>query len=406
MPSFDPIESLAKMRHEFGEHGGVNMSIEASSTFTVMDADVMPEIFQGHRGPDKGCYLYGRHFNPTVYVLGKQVAALEGAEAGYCTASGMSAIAAAIMQLCQQGDHIVSSNTIYGGTFALFKNYLPEKTGLKVTFVPVWDLPAVEAALTDRTKVLYVETMSNPTLRIADLPKLAAVAHARGVKLIVDNTFCPLMVSPIQHGADIVVHSLTKFMNGASDIIAGAVVGKTEFIMSLMDLKHGSLMLLGPTMDPKVAYNISLRLPHLGIRMVEHSRRALIFARRLRDLNLKVIYPGLEEHPDHDVLRRIGHEEYGFGGLFGLDVGDARRANTLMEVLQNKDRFGYMAVSLGYFDTLMSCSASTTSSELDPADLSSASISPGYIRFSLGYTGSLEQRWKQFEDALRIMNLV
>lgn len=406
MATFDPIESLANMRHEFGEHGGVNMSIEASSTFTVMDADIMPEIFQGHRGPDKGCYLYGRHFNPTVYVLGKQVAALEGAEAGYCTASGMSAIAAAIMQLCQAGDHIVSSNTIYGGTFALLKNYLPDKMGLKVTFVPPWNLKSVEAAITSQTKALYVETIANPTLRVADIPKLAALARAKGIKLIVDNTFSPLMVAPIVHGADIVVHSLTKFMNGASDIIAGAIVGTTPFIMSLMDLKHGSLMLLGPTMDPKVAYNISLRLPHLGIRMIEHSRRALLFAQRLRDLKLKVIYPGLEEHPDHEVMKRIGHPEYGFGGLFGLDVGDARRANTLMEILQNKDRFGFMAVSLGYFDTLMSCSASTTSSELDPTDLEEAAISSGYIRFSLGYTGSVEQRWQQFKDALKILNLI
>jgi methionine-gamma-lyase len=406
MPPFDPVESLADMRHEFGEHGGVNMSVEASTTFTVMNAETMPEIFHGLIGPDKGgCYLYGRHFNPTVYVLGKQVAALEGAEAGYCTASGMSAVAATVMQLSGHGDHLVSSDTVYGGTFALFKDFLPAKSGIRTSFVNITDHAAVAAAFTPKTKLLYVETMSNPTLRIADLPKLAEITHQRGAKLVVDNTFTPLIVSPLQHGADVVLHSLTKFMNGASDIIAGAICGTTEFIMSLMDLHTGALMLLGPTMDPHVAYNISLRLPHLALRMTEHSRRALIFAQRLHALGLPVIYPGLPNHPDHELLKRLAHPDYGFGGLFCLDLGTTRRANTFMELLQNKDRFGYMAVSLGYFDTLMSCSAVSTSSELSEEELRKAGIMPGLVRISIGYTGSLEQRWRQMQDALQIMNL-
>ena len=406
MPRFDPVESLATMRHEFGEHGGVNMSIEASTTFTVMDAETMPEIFHGLMGPEKGgCYLYGRHFNPTVYVLGKQVAALEGAQAGYCTASGMSAIAATVMQLCNHGDHVVSSDTIYGGTFALFKDFLPAKAGLQVSFVNLSDHAAVARAFTDRTKVLYIETMSNPTLRVADLPRLAEIAHSRGAKLVVDNTFTPLIVSPLQYGADVVVHSLTKFMNGTSDHIAGAICGTTEFIMSLMDLHTGALMLLGPTMDPLVAYNVSLRLPHLGLRMAEHSRRALVFAQRLQALGLPVIYPGLPDHPDHALLKTLAHPDYGFGGLLCLDLGTTRRANTFMELLQNKDRFGFMAVSLGYFETLMSCSAVSTSSELTEEELQQAGIRPGLVRLSIGYTGSLEQRWKQMQDALQIMNL-
>ena len=126
MSRFDPIQSFANLRHEFGEHGGVNMSVEASTTFTVIDPTTMPEIFQGHLGPDVGgCYLYGRHFNPTVYVLGRQIAAYEGAQAGYCTSSGMAAIAATIMQLCDTGDHVVASRTVYGGTFAFLHDYLP-----------------------------------------------------------------------------------------------------------------------------------------------------------------------------------------------------------------------------------------------------------------------------------------
>ena len=406
MDRFDPVESFAAMRHEFGEHGGVNMSIEASSTFTVMSAETMPEIFRGQAGPERGgCFLYGRHFNPTVYALGRQLAALEGAQAAYCTASGMSAIAASILQLCDQGDHIVSSDTVYGGTFALLKDYLPAKAGLQVTFVNATDYEAVTNAFTERTRLLYVETMSNPTLRVTDLPRLAELAHTHGARLVVDNTFCPLIVSPLRHGADIVVHSLTKFMNGASDVIAGAICGSTEFIVSLMDLKKGSLMLLGPTMDPNVAHAISLRLPHLGLRMAEHSRRAQIFSTRLRELGLCVSYPGLPEHPDHEILNHISNPDYGCGGIFCIDLGDARRANALMEFLQNQDGFGFMAVSLGYFETLLSCSASSTSSELEEDELRRAGISPGLVRVSVGYTGSLEQRWRQLRHALRAVGV-
>ncbi|MBT8486356.1 MAG: aminotransferase class I/II-fold pyridoxal phosphate-dependent enzyme [Phycisphaerales bacterium] len=401
MTSFDPFESLADMRHEFGEHGGVNMSIEASTTFTVMTAETMPEIFQGRHGPDAdGCYLYGRHFNPTVYVLGRQIAALEGAEAGYCTASGMSAIAAAILQLCDAGDHVVASHTIYGGTFALLNDYLPAKTGLGVSFVDTTDLAAVEAAITDRTRLVFVETLSNPMLRVADIPGLAAIARRHDVRLVVDNTFCPLIVSPIRLGADIVVHSVTKFLNGASDIIAGAICGSTPFITSLMDLHHGSLMLLGPTMDPKVAFDISLRLPHLGLRVQEHSRRAQCFAERLHELGLHVVYPGLPHHPDHDRLGTLANPTYGYGGVLALDLETTERANRFMEVLQNRERFGYMAVSLGYFDTLMSCSASSTSSEMSEDAQERAGISPGLVRMSVGYTGSLEQRWRQLHEGL------
>lgn len=407
MARFDPIEALARVRHEFGEHGGVNMSIEASTTFTVMHADEMPEIFHGHLGPDEGgFYLYGRHFNPTVYVLGRQIAALEGAETGYCAASGMGAISSTLLQCCDTGDHIVSSRTVYGGTFALMHDYLPAKAGITTTFVDAADFGAVERAIRPRTRVLYAETMSNPTLRIADIPRLSAIARARGVRLVIDNTFCPLVVSPIRLGADIVCHSLTKFINGASDIIAGAVAGPTDFVKGLMDLHSGSLMLLGPTLDPRAAFAISLRLPHLGLRMTEHSRRARIFAERLREQGLRVNYPGLPDHPDHQLLARLANPGYGFGGIFTLDLETTERAFAFMELLQNEQKFGFMAVSLGYFDTLMSCSASSTSSELSEEDQARAGISPGLVRISIGYTGALEQRWAQLERALRELGLV
>jgi methionine-gamma-lyase len=317
----------------------------------------------------------------------------------------MSAIAGAIMQLCGHGDHVVASDTLYGGTYALLHDFLPAKADIHASFAKVSDLEAIEAAFTPRTRVLYVETLSNPTLRVADLPRLAEIAHRRGARLVVDNTFTPLILSPLQHGADVVVHSLTKFMNGASDYIAGAVCGATGFIRELMDLHTGALMLLGPTMDPKVAYHISLRLPHLGLRMAEHSRRARVFAERLAEMRVPVVYPGLPDHPDHELLKRLANPDFGFGGIFCVDLETTRRAEEFMEILQNKDRFGFMAVSLGYFETLMSCSARTTSSEMTPEDLERAGIRPGLVRVSIGYTGSLEQRWRQFTDALQILNL-
>lgn len=400
------MEALAELRHEFGEHGGVNMSIETSTTFTVMQAETLPKMFRGVVGPDEGgCFLYGRHFNPTVYVLGRQIAALEGAEGGYCTASGMGAISSVLLQMCGPGDHVVASNTVYGGTFALLNEFLPARAGLDVSFVDSNDLAAVEAAFTPQTRVLYVESIANPTLRVADIPALADIAHSQGARLVVDNTFSPLVLSPIQHGADIVIHSVTKYIGGASDHIAGAICGPQEFIMEMMDLHMGALMLLGPTMDPRVAFDVSLRLPHLGLRMTEHSRRALVFAERLAALGLDVTYPGLPHHPDHGIIRRLRNEEFGFGGILAVDVGSQTNAERFMEVLQNEDRFGFMAVSLGYFDTLMSAPAQTTSSELTAEEKEEAGIRPGLVRMSVGYTGRLEQRWRQLEDAVKMLEL-
>ena len=402
MKNINPVESLANARHEFGEHGGVNMSVEASTTFTVMHPDIMPDIFGGKRGPEQGgCYLYGRHFNPTVYNLSKQLAALEGTEAAYCSASGMSAISATLMQLCDSGDHIVSSNAVYGGTYALMHDLLPVKTRITTTLVDITDLDAVEAAITPLTRVLYTESMANPTLRIADIPRLSAIAKRHGIKLVVDNTFSPLILSPIKLGADIVVHSMTKFISGASDYIAGAICADADFIQQLMDLHTGMLMILGPTMDPQVAFNISLRIPHLPLRMTEHARRTQVFAERLHAMGIDVSYPGLTQHPDHALMRDLYCPDYGYGGVLTMDMGNIENANELLDLLQNEYHFGYMAVSLGYFDTLMSCSGSSTSSELTDEDKSAAHISPGLVRLSIGYTGTIEQRWKQLSEALQ-----
>jgi methionine-gamma-lyase len=406
MTARDPIERLANTRHEFGEHGGVNMSVEASTTFTVLKPGTMPELFQGRKAAPQGCYLYGRHFNPTVYILGRQLAAIEGTEAAYCTASGMAAIAAAIFQLCESGEHIVAANAMYGGTYALMHDFLPAKANIQTSFVDITDLAAVEAAMTNATRVIYAESIANPTLRVANIPALAELAHRHGVNLVIDNTFSPLVLNPVELGADVVVHSMTKFINGASDIIAGAVCGSAEFIQGLMDLHLGPLMILGPTMDPMIASKISLRIPHLALRMREHAHRAQYLADNLQALGVPVAYPGLASHPDHELIKTLHCAEYGFGGILTLDLGNEELANNLMDVLQNKYRFGFMAVSLGYFDTLMSNPRNSTSSEMTDEDMAIADIGAGLIRMSVGFTGSIEQRWQQLKSGLTDVGVI
>lgn len=401
----DPASALANARHEFGEHGGVNMSIEASATFTVMEPETMRRMFAGELGPDRDFFIYSRHFNPTVLNLGRQMAALEGTEAAYCTASGMSAISSILLQLCSSGSHIVASRSLYGGTHALLTHFLPRACAITTTFVDVRDHEAVKAAIVEgRTKVLYFEAVANPTLTVADVPELCRIAHDKGAMVVVDNTFSPMVLSPARLGADAVVHSISKYISGGADIIAGAVCGPASLVNSMMDLHQGALMLLGPTMNAKVAFELSERIPHLGLRMKEHCHRAMVYATRMKKLGLKVIYPGLEDHPQHQLFKSIANKDYGYGGILCVDMETEERANRLMHHLQNCTQFGFMAVSLGYYETLMSCSGSSTSSEMSAEEQALAGISPGLVRMSIGYSGTLEQRWSQFEKALSRMH--
>jgi methionine-gamma-lyase len=405
MKAFNPEQALSETRREFGEHGGVTPSISRSATFTVMDPETMPEIFGGVRGPEEGgCFLYSRHFNPTVDILARYLSAMEGTEYAVCTASGMSAISCTLLQLCQHGDHIVSSDTIYGGTHALLAELLPQ-FGITTTFVDPTDPAAFERAITKQTRVLYTETMGNPTLKIADIPTLAKLAKAKGVSLVVDNTFTPMIVSPARLGADVVVYSMTKYINGASDLVAGAICTTKAMIHRLMDLHTGRVMLLGPTMDPRMAYDIVQRLPHLAIRMREHSHRALAVCSRLEELGVPVAYPGLPSFAQHRLATALINKGYGYGGMFTIDCGTRERADDLLDELQNKEDFGYIAVSLGYFDTLMSCSGSSTSSEISEEEQRKMGLSPGLVRLSIGYTGTLEKRMEQVERAIRTVGM-
>jgi len=406
MQKFNPEQDMWKAKREFGEHGGVAPSIERSSTFTVLEPGTMPEIFEGRRGPDKGgCFLYSRHFNPTVDILDRYLAAMEGTEAVISTASGMAAISCALLQICRSGDHIVSSDTVYGGTHAFLGDLLPQMD-IQTTFVDPRDPANFEKAVLPNTKVIYTETVGNPTLKISDIPALARLAHDRKIQLVVDNTFTPVIVSPARLGADVVVYSMTKFINGASDVIAGAVCARRDFILELMDLHTGRVMLFGPTMDPRTAFDLINRLPHLPLRMREHGRRALAIAERLKKRGAPVTYPGLPSHPQFKLYESILNEGYGYGGLLTIDCRTKEKAEKLMSILQNKERFGLIAVSLGYFDTLMSCSGSSTSSEIPPEDQEKMGLSPGLIRLAIGYTGALEDRIEQIERALAVVGLI
>jgi methionine-gamma-lyase len=406
MAQFNPEQALWHIRREFGEHGGVAPSISRSSTFTVLDPGIMPDIFKGVRGPEKGGYfLYSRHFNPTVDTLARELAAMENTEAAICTSSGMSAIACTILQLCRAGDHVVTSSTIYGGTHALLEHLLPE-LGIKATFVDISNHAAVQAAITPATKIIFTESVGNPTLQVSDISVLAELAHDHQTLLVVDNTFTPMIITPSFLGADIVISSLTKFVNGASDVIAGVICSSKEFVHQLTDLHTGRIMLLGPTMDARTAFDIQQRLPHLSLRMKEHSIRAQAVAELLDKIKAKIIYPGLISHPQHELMKSLINDGYGFGGIVAVDCITQEKAETFMSLLQNKERFGLIAVSLGYFDTLMSCSGSSTASEIAIEDQKTMGLSPGLVRLSIGITGSLPERLEQIERAAKEAGLV
>ena len=400
MNNFCPEQALSEAKREFDEFGGVTPSISRSATFTVMEPGTMPKIFKGLMTPEiGGCYLYSRHFNPTVNVLDRYLAAMESTQNAISTASGMSAISCALLQICKHGDHIVASNTVYGGTYALMAELFSE-IDINVTFVDPTDSDAFEKAITPKTKVFYAETIGNPTLKIADIRKLSEIAKKHGIKLIIDNTFCPMIVSPARLGADIVVYSMTKFINGGGDLIAGSICASSEFIGKLMDVHTGRVMLYGPTIDPRSAFDIIQRLPHLAIRMKEHSRRALAISEMLENMGVCVCYPGLKKHPQYELFNSMINEGYGYGGVLTIDCKTQEKAYSLMSDLQNVEKFGLLAVSLGY-DTLISCSSSSTSSEMPEDKQSEIGLSNGLIRISIGITGSLELRMDQLKRAVQ-----
>ena len=391
---FDPASNIQDYL-VFGEFGDVNPSITDSSTFTFLSQDKMEELFDHEI---EGCFLYSRHWNPINKELSDALARLENSELAQVTASGMAAISTTIFQLCSSGDEVISSHTIYGGTYALFKNFLP-RFGIKVNFVNMNDLDEVRKAITKNTKVIYCESVSNPLLEIADIPALSDIAKSKNIKLVVDNTFSPMIISPIELGADIVVHSLTKFINGTSDCVAGCVCSSSEFIHQLLDITSGASMLLGPVLDSHRAASILKNLHSLHIRMQKHSYNGMFLAKNLQEMGVKVFYPGLKSHPHHERLNKLRNPDYGYGGMLAFDVGTSEKAGKLMVRMQ-EEKVGYLAVSLGYFKTLFSAPGHSTSSEIPTEEQKEIGISEGLVRMSVGLDHNIQRSFDKIKMCL------
>jgi methionine-gamma-lyase len=400
MKQFDPATAIQRLDGRDGNRG-VNPAICDSATFTFPEAHLMTETFHGET---EGYFLYSRHWNPSNLALCQALAAMEGTEAAWVTGSGLAAITSALIHEVKAGDHIISSMTTYGGTFAFLANYLP-KFGVETTFVNMQDLAAVEKALNEHpnTKVLYTETMNNPLLRIANVPELSKMAHAHGAKLIVDNTFTPMIFSPCRLGADITVYSMTKYVNGTNDCVAGAICGSAEYIGSLIDVNNGTCMLLGPVLDPMRSASILKNLHTLHIRMKKHGENAMYLAKRFKEVGFKYNYPGLPEHPDHELFNSMRNEGYGYGGMISIDMGTADRASRIMEIMQRKG-VGYLAVSLGYFKTLFSNSGKSTSSEVPEDIQKEMGMSEGLIRFSMGLDNDIEATFQLIKESVEESN--
>ncbi|MEM7087795.1 MAG: aminotransferase class I/II-fold pyridoxal phosphate-dependent enzyme [Bacteroidota bacterium] len=394
MKQFKPANNIQDLQY-FGEFGGVNPSISDSSTYTFLSAKTMFDTFEGNAD---GCYLYSRHSAPSNLYLGEALAAMEGTETAHVAASGMGAITPTILQFCAANDHIISSRTIYGGTYAFLKNFAT-RLGIHTSFIDITNLAAVEASITEKTKIIFCECVSNPLLEIADIRGLAEIARKHGLKLLVDNTFSPLSISPVKLGADVVMHSLTKFINGSSDTMGGVTCGSQELIDTLRNVNDGASMLLGASMDSMRAASILKNMRTLHIRMKQHSSNALFLARKFESKGLKTVYPGLSSHPGHELYKSMMNEEYGYGGLLTLDVGSLTKANELMELMQERN-LGYLAVSLGFYKTLFSAPGSSTSSEIPEDEQEQMGLTDGLIRFSIGLDNDIQRTYEMMKQCM------
>jgi len=394
----DPASAIQSLKH-FGEFGGVNPSITDSATFTFMTEDEMINAFHGEA---PGCFLYSRHWNPTNRYLSESLAAMEGTELAWVTGSGMAAITTTLLQLCNTGDHIITSVTTYGGTFAFLNNYL-KKFNIDVTFVNIEDHDSIRKAIRPNTKVLYTESMTNPMLQISDIPALAEMIKGTDIKLVVDNTFTPMIIAPAQLGADIVVYSMTKFINGKNDMVAGAICASEQFINDISDVNTGTAMLLGPVLDPLRSSMVLKNLGTLHIRMQKHSENAMYLALKFKEAGTNFKYPGLPEHKNFELFEQLRNKDFGYGGMIAIDLETAERAAPFMELMQERG-VGYHAVSLGYFKTLFSNSGKSTSSEVPEHIQEEMGLSQGLVRFSVGLDHDIERTWQLIKSCLVDLN--
>jgi methionine-gamma-lyase len=361
-------------KHETGPPiRALSTPIFMSSTFAFKDADEGAAIFAG----EVDGYVYTRIGNPTVAALEHEIAYLEGAEAAAAFASGMAASATTILALARAGDNIVASNTLYGGTHSLFSENMP-RVGIEVREVDARDLGNIEKATDDRTKAIFIETPANPTMVVIDIEGCAKIAKARGIDLIVDNTFpTPYYQSPLELGASIVIHSATKYIGGHGDTVAGLAAGSDDFIHSL---KAEYLRDWGGCLSPFNAWLLLRGLKTLPVRMDKHSENAMEIAQFLsyHPQIETVMYPGMRTHPQHELAKR---QMRGFGGMIAFYVKGGREAG---KILMDSVEVCTLAVSLGDVDTLIQHPASMTHSTYSAEDLEKAGIGENLVRISVG----------------------
>lgn len=355
------------------QYGALSTPIFQTSTFVFKDVAQGAARFAG----EEDGYIYTRLGNPTITALEKKISCLEGGEDAAACGSGMAAVSAAVMALVGQGDHLVHSAALYGCTFALLQEVLP-RFGVTATGVDTADLEAVKNAIRPNTKVIYIESPSNPTMRLTDIKAVAAIAHNHGAKVIVDNTFMtPYLQRPLALGADVVIHSATKYINGHGDVVAGLVIADRE---TMKDIKMTTLKDIGGVMSPFNAWLILRGLKTLPLRMDRHNSNGLTVAKFLENHPSvsKVYYPGLASFEQHQLAKK---QMSGFGGIMSFELEGGYEAGLR---LMNGVKICHLAVSLGDVDTLIQHPASMTHAVLPEEARLAANITPGLVRLAVG----------------------
>ena len=351
--------------------GSHTMPIYQTSTFVFEDADQGAARFGG---TDPG-YKYSRLGNPNTDALAEKIAALENAEAGLCFGSGMAAISTVMMHLVKAGDHVVAADALYGATFALFEKTL-RKFGVEVDWIDTSDVEKVQAAIKPNTRVIYLETPANPTMKMADIRAISDLTKGTEIKVVVDNTFMsPYFQRPIDLGAHVSIHSATKYIGGHGDVVGGIAVGYSDIIKPLF----ATLKEHGPIMGPFDAFLLNRGVKTLALRMERHNENAMKVAKFLENHPevVEVYYPGLESHPQHELAKR---QMSGFGGTLSFIVKSFEKGKSLM----NNVKLCYLAVSLGDVDTLIQHPASMTHAIMPKAEREASGVTDGLIRLSVG----------------------
>lgn len=380
-------------------HGSLATPIYQTSTFCFETVETGTQIFDGALPG----YAYSRGGNPTNAVLENKLAALEGGEACVATASGMGAIGSVFVGLLQAGDHVISGECIYGCSSLVLKNTLT-KFGVKTTFLDTSDFAAVEAAIQENTKMIYFETPTNPTLELTDIKAISALAHQHEIKVVVDNTFAPPPIQyPLQLGADIVVHSGTKYINGHGDVISGFVIGSEADITPIR--KDAATKLCGSTPSPFNSFLVIRGMQTLELRMARHCENGLAVAEYLEENPFveKVYYPGLKNHPHYELAKVQMNSQ--FSGIMAFELKEdigGMDSYTACKKVVNQLKLASIAVSLGDPETLVQHPASMTHGNMPKEDREAAGIKDNLIRLSCGLENK-EDIIADFEQAFSIL---